>query len=194
MDKFKVGDKVKVIDVEETYTYFKEWTIINAPRYAKEWKWGEKPNTYDEYIIMAKSSNEFRDRYLIQSVETKQVYIMDEKGIKLVKEIETFFKKLPNDYTGTIEIENGFVIKQKKEILDKIEKKYLENLLRPFKNKVETIRKCVYVNTEYLRFEMKYGVDNFDLPTFEANTMYKGMEQGKYYTLKELGLFESKKK
>ncbi len=47
---------------------------------------------------------------------------------------------------------------------------------------------------EYLTIEMKNGLDTFSLPDFKENTMYKGMEQGKYYTLKELGLFESKKK
>lgn len=116
---------------------------------------------------------------------------------ELSKENKTFFKNLPNDYTGTIEIENGFVIKQevKKEILDKIEKEYLENLLRPFRNKVETIGKCVYdIDTEYLTIYMKNSCDTFNLPNFKPNTMYKGMEQYKDYTLKELGLFESNKK
>lgn len=109
------------------------------------------------------------------------------------------FKSLDNNFSGKLEIENGFVIKQeeKKEILDKAEKEYLENLLRPFKNEVETIRKFVHMYTpiaEYLTIEMKNGLDTFSLPDFKENTMYKGMKRDKHYTLKELGLFESKKK
>lgn len=32
-----------------------------------------------------------------------------------------------------------------------------------------------------------------DFPDFEAGSMYKGMELGRCYTLKELGLFEEEK-
>ena len=46
----------------------------------------------------------------------------------------------------------------------------------------------------FLEFGMKTLVDTFYLPNFETNKMYKGMEQGKHYTLKELGLFESENK
>ena len=117
----------------------------------------------------------------------------------MLEEVEekVHFKSLDQYFSGKLEIENGFVIKkeEKKEILDKAEKEYLENLLRPFRNKVDTIGKCVYdIDTEYLTIYMKNSCDTFNLPNFKPNTMYKGMEQYKEYTLKELGLFESKKK
>ena len=85
--------------------------------------------------------------------------------------------------TGQCEIE--------KPILDKVEKRYLENLLRPFKNRVTyvTKRKGLDKKLEYLNI----CVDKDDvifLPYFEDDTMYKGMKPEKEYTLKELGLFE----
>lgn len=81
-------------------------------------------------------------------------------------------------------------------ILDKEEKKYLENVLRPFKDRVYCIRKevCYVDDLEFLRFEFSElnGVnDDFFLPFFKTDTMYKGMERNKDYTLKELGLFEN---
>ena len=81
-----------------------------------------------------------------------------------------------------------------KPILDKEEKEYLEAMLRPFRNRSVTIRK---VRTQpYMKKELKEFLfialkdDDILLPSFRENTMYKGMEAGKRYTLAELGLFE----
>ena len=124
-------------------------------------------------------------------------FVWDERLLAKCQPEKVHFKSLDQYFSGKLEIENGFVIKQeeKKEILDKIEKEYLENLLRPFKSRIEYIVKVEFDYCKsFLEVGMKKLVDNFCLPNFETNKMYKGMEQGKHYTLKELGLFESKKK
>lgn len=84
--------------------------------------------------------------------------------------------------SGKLEIE--------KPILDKVEKHYLENVLRPFKDRVVYVIKKNYSNTEEYLFIRLEGYVYFYLPYFKKNTMYKGMELDKEYTLKELGLFE----
>lgn len=98
------------------------------------------------------------------------------------------FKSLPNNYTGTIEVENGFI--QEKEILDEAEKRYLKAVVRPFKNRISHISKVErYGGTSYISIEL----DNYEvisLPYFEKEAMYNGMEEDKKYTLKELGLDE----
>lgn len=96
------------------------------------------------------------------------------------------FKSLPNNYTGTIEVENGFI--QEKEILDDTEKRYLKSIIRPFKNKVSHISKedC-YDGDCYISIELDDDGDIY-LPYFKKETMYNGMEEDKKYTLKELGL------
>lgn len=88
---------------------------------------------------------------------------------------------LKNLLTGRCEIE--------KPILDKVEKRYLENLLRPFKDMVKYVEK-IRCQKEYLYICLDKADDCITLPYFKKNTMYKGMELGKKYTLKELGLFE----
>ena len=98
----------------------------------------------------------------------------------------TFFKKLPNNFTGTIDVVNGYI--GKPEILDEEEKRYLEGVIRPFKDKVKYIEKIGNSLEEYIWIEIKG--DDIKLPFFKANTMYKNMELEKRYTLKELGLFE----
>lgn len=184
--EFKVGDKVKVIKNEYTFPKYDTWINKCAMQYKKKWKEEELPNKNNEYIIKVKAPHEDGlDIYLIQDIKTKQVYIIDEKGIELVKENKTFFKKLPNNYTGTIEVENGYIVE--KEILDEKEKEYLSAVIRPFKDRIKFIAKrkmfddyiCICLNDEAI-----------SLPYFKKGTMYKGMELYKEYTLKELGLGE----
>lgn len=82
----------------------------------------------------------------------------------------------------------------KEPILDDVEKKYLEAVLRPFKNRVEAICKHQLISSdaEYLYFSFTHE-DYMHLPNFPMSTMYKGMKVNKYYTLEELGLFEENK-
>lgn len=91
--------------------------------------------------------------------------------------------------TGELEIE--------KPILDDVEKRYLENVLRPFKDRVIYIEKAEYeyFSYEYLIYRVSFPVKRFSyeccyLPLFDKSSMYKGMECRKRYSLKELGLFE----
>lgn len=91
--------------------------------------------------------------------------------------------------TGELEIE--------KPILDDVEKRYLENVLRPFKDRVIYIEKAEYedFDYEYLIYRVslpvkRFGYECCSLPLFDKCSMYKGMECGKRYSLKELGLFE----
>lgn len=108
---------------------------------------------------------------------------VDDK-VKL-NEKEKFFKKLPNDFTGTIEVKNGYIVE--KEILDEHEREYLSSVIRPFRHKVEYIVKFGYSPKEYISIWLPHD-EVIDLPCFKKGTMYKGMEKNKKYTLEELSL------
>lgn len=85
-------------------------------------------------------------------------------------------------------------------ILDKQEKKYLENFLRPYTKRFGkiTITKAHFCSGDFSIvisfFAFKdddYITDNLSLPYFsKSEHMYDGMESDKSYTLEELGLFE----
>ncbi len=81
----------------------------------------------------------------------------------------------------------------KEPILDKVEKKYLSNIIKPFRNRVEYVTLCSRCITFFVRICVKTvsannGVEYVDPPRFEVNTMYKNMEINKRYSLEELGL------
>ena len=86
-------------------------------------------------------------------------------------------------------------------ILDEAEKKYLSDVLRPFKKSFAKIliskSNSFYISKgnndkERILF-MLSNIDGcyeevFSLPRFDKGTMYKGMKIDKYYSLEELGL------
>ena len=75
----------------------------------------------------------------------------------------------------------------KEPILDEEERKYLSAVIKPFRDGVEYICKYHIGETrEYIAMSIK--TQPFSFPLFKKSTMYKGMEQGKKYTLEELGL------
>lgn len=81
-----------------------------------------------------------------------------------------------------------FKIIRDKEILDKEEKEYLGNIIKPFRDKINCITKYRLSNNKfYIHIDHKNCY--IDLPSFEASTnMYKNMECYKDYSLEDLGL------
>lgn len=77
-------------------------------------------------------------------------------------------------------------------ILDEVEKRYLSNIIKPFRNCVKCISKNRFDGFEYIFivYFSKLGNEDYvlDLPAFEEGTMYKGMEACKHYTLEELNI------
>ena len=91
---------------------------------------------------------------------------------------------------------------EKSDILDKKEKKYLKNILRPFKDNVQYIIKQTGPNGqdhsdyEYITIFINtttnigwVGQEYIVFPYFKKGTMYTDMKVNKPYTLEELGLF-----
>lgn len=81
-------------------------------------------------------------------------------------------------------------------ILTDKEKRIIKDItkaLEPFNKEITHISKKRWKNgrKEYLLFIYDYAGENFDYvntPTFNSDEKFKGMEEGKRYSLKELGL------
>lgn len=83
------------------------------------------------------------------------------------------------------------------DILDKKEKEYLGNVIKPFRDRVISVVKnvaCTAANAAYIcifvrpSVHMVLGDDTLRLPLFAKDTMYKNMQFDVEYTLEELGL------
>ena len=101
--KFKVGDKVKIVDGGEVYTTYNEWVDKHVPsKYISFWAAGIKPNESDTYTIIAcgnHDSSPWRKLYYIQNNNTKQCFIMSEEGIEMISEnkITNYIKSIGQD-------------------------------------------------------------------------------------------------
>ena len=77
-------------------------------------------------------------------------------------------------------------------VLDDVEKEYLGNIIKPFRNKVRYIKKYNFNGDDFfitIRIYSGKSTEDIDLPTFNRCThMYDGMVLEKEYTLEELGL------
>lgn len=102
--------------------------------------------------------------------------------------------------TGELKHDNDYSARDKREmdflnanyvqpVLDSIEKEYLSDVIRPFRNNVKSIRKSYCSGQYFIEINMKHNYDRVCLPYFSTNSeMYKGMKARENYTLKDLGL------
>lgn len=117
-------------------------------------------------------------------------YRFTEKGLmryhKIYEEWEyaiydTFFHLLDGKYE---------VVKIPESILTEQERHYLSSVVRPFREKIQHISKLSSKDGESICIDIRYDweEDSIMLPKFAAGTLYKGMEIGKEYSVKDLGL------
>lgn len=202
--KFKVGDRVKNIGRESYYgiclrdigTVIEESSIPFV-------KWDKNKK------LVAFNEEELELVYTYEDLKKSPIgtKITFENGTVLVKDEEDYFENvsksrdianlynLKDNYSSLGKIikieepEYKTVYESKVEILDETEKRYLRNFITPFKNSIETIRRLYSPTKKKDYIQIRYRDDRpTNFPYFESNTMYKGMELNKNYTLEELGL------
>ena len=210
MNKFKVGDKVRLVKVDdEILDEYKDclgkiFKIIEISypesSYAYARLEGTRIMPYIENLEFVKDNYTYEDLKKCP-IGTKITF---EKGIILVKTTEKRLecglrftsienlKKLKDEYYGTIiKIEEPTyqtVYEANPEILDETEKRYLRGVIRPFRDRIKYICKLISAFGKYEYIEVDLGNDTLVFPNFKPNTMYKRMKVDKKYTLEELGL------
>ena len=210
--KFKIGDKVKLNKNIKDFRYGRAGLSYEEIGTIK----GVKKDTYtvgfpshsswdgtEEELELAEYTYEDLKK---SPIGTKITF---EAGAVLVKDEENYFENvnrcreianlynLKDSYSdlGKIikieEPEYKKVYEYKPEILDEAEKRYLRNVVRPFKDKVKYVKKFVFFDGDTkisIRVEENNKIWYIGFPPFKKDRMYKGMIDDKEYTLEELGL------
>lgn len=180
MTRFKVGDKVKVktnLVVHENYGGI----MFSKALDKLKGKTLTVTDVYSDGAYLLLDTDYCLSNEMLEPVIKNPVLRVDALITKLKKHYKDEFDK----------IEFSYEIKSKKTILDDTEKRYLSNVIRPFRNNVKYITKSCnyYRDAEFIFIILKDSNDmNISFPYFKKGTMYKGMEIGEWYTLKELGL------
>lgn len=151
--------------------------------------WGLNDDEFIE-VKFTKSDLKHGDKCTLKNGQVVFVDKSSTYGFDSIDEQLRFF----NDNVSIVKVERPIkyetVFERKEEILDKTEKEYLANVIRPFRHKIKTIEKTTRISGSslcYLNILLENN-DMANLPDFKKNSMYKGMEVNKEYTLKELGL------
>ena len=110
--------------------------------------------------------------------------------IKLKSDERTIFsKEMTPTETGSNAYNAWLEEEYKPNILDDVEKAYLSAVIKPFREEVESIKKIdIEKDEQQLQLQIPNGLVIMDFPLFKKGAMYRGMEEGREYTLEELGL------
>lgn len=109
-----------------------------------------------------------------------------------------FHYSAPLGLTSYFFEEVDFSVKKtnKEFLLDCIDRKYFNNFLRPFRDKIQYIRKMQSLDSDYEYIKIFYFKDSqpssIYLPYFKTGTMFKKLELNKQYDLNDLDLFKDK--
>lgn len=156
---------------------------------------GYKIITYEDFM---KKSNQFtksdlKNNHIIKARNgNKYIWFNYQMKNRLREDLRDSY--WDNDIIEVYEFETLVWKREEKpvEILDEIEKKYLSDVIRPkeIKTQVEHIRKreSQLHGWQDIVIQFKKMKGTLYFPEFNSNTMYKGMEVNKEYTLAELGL------
>lgn len=116
---------------------------------------------------------------------------------KLEKDGLIFWSEDSQEWIGSTLIEDllagkARIVKLPKQILTDAEKRYLSNVIEPFRDRVMYVIKSNGSTGEFININLNHYngwfSDLITLPVFKKGTMYKGMEIDKRYNLDELGL------
>ena len=206
--KFKVGDKVKFIKKIHSYSnavsvgniytinYVDEGTSIPY-RTEEDFEWfKEEELELAQLRPFAKSDLQDGD-IVTQRDGCKKIVCGRRKKLRGINELtylpldnytENLLDKDGDTEYDIIKVEQPqyeTVFECKEEILNKAEKKYLQDVIRPFRDKVKGITKEECKNKHYIAIDIKND-SAIDLPIFEKDTMYKNMKADYIYSLEEL--------
>lgn len=205
--KFKVGDKVKVIkcsiDGERCKNLNKVSTITEIgehlcyPYMLKDIRETFKEN---ELALVEKqfTKSDLKDGDIVTYRDGRKKIVFEDKfygsnHFVLLKYYTEDLKDIDGEEENDIvKVERPVkyeTVFEREEVLDETEKKYLAEVIRPFRKRIQFIQKKKEITeiNPYIRIVCEDN-DKLVFPYITDNSMYKGMEVNKKYTLKELGL------
>ena len=204
---FKVGDKVRVVAKKHGHR-FDIGEIVKIEEISDRdyqcssleknelWWMGE-----DEFVEVKFTKSDLKDGDIVtyRNGDKRTVIagnLINSNGY-ISKKLNQYTNELKDTVIGEsldiIKVERPVkyetVFERKEEILDEVEKRYLTEVIRPFRKRIQFIQKKKEITeiNPYIRIVCEDN-DKLVFPYITDNSMYKGMEVNKKYTLKELGL------
>ena len=130
----------------------------------------------------------YKDEIIEEYQNLMKTTAIDGDGNRMNKAIRTIaYKHCRKILLGASNPFKWLCEEYKEPILDDVEKDYLSAVIKPFRKRIKYIEIRKIESKPFVHIELSDG-DCMSFPNFKANTMYKGMEPKKHYSLDELGL------
>ena len=200
--KYKVGDRVKCKEFGEGVIKFVDLGDVSLPykvRFNKAELWCEESKLK---LTKAKqfTKNDLKDGDILTYRDgTKAIYVCNALVGKngVLRYVNSYEEDLTrgDQYckdTDIVKVERptenlNTVFERKEEILNKAEKKYLSDVIRPWRDEVRGIVKEKLNEKYWISIDFK-NYACMDFPNLKNKDDYKNMEAGKMYSLEELEL------
>lgn len=203
--KFKIGDKVRVVAKKHGHRFdigeivkieeisYRDYQCSSLEKNELWWM------REDEFTKVKFIKSDLKDGDIATDREGKKRTVSKGFLVDSFRAISlTYFTEDLKDVYGEEEydivkverpVKYETVFERKEEILDEVEKRYLTEVIRPFRKRIQFIQKKKEITeiNPYIRIVFEDN-DKLVFPYITDNSMYKGMEVNKKYTLKELGL------
>ena len=199
--KFKVRDKVKVIAKKHGHG-FNIGEIVKIEEISDR---DYKCSSLEKNELWWMAEDEFTKVKFIKSDLKDGDIVTYRNGLKKIvsgdklygNDLFTSLRYYPEDLKDVDGEEKNDIVKverpvkyetvfEREEVLDETEKKYLAEVIRPFRKRIQFIQKKKEITeiNPYIRIVCEDN-DKLVFPYITDNSMYKGMEVNKKYTLKE---------
>lgn len=146
--------------------------------------------TFEKYINFMLQNGFKKEEFEFTKIPNPNPYVLRVKAESFIKNMNVENCALEGMALGKTYTWEELGLYASKDILSDKEKEYLSAVIKPFRDKVDYVKKYSFDGGEKESIGISFKNDNgyFSFPVFKKGTMYAGMYPYREYTLEELGL------
>ena len=151
----------------------------------------DEKKVFEKYINFMLQNGFKKEEFEFTKIPNPNPYVLRVKAESFIKNMNVENCALEGMALGKTYTLKDLGLDANEDILSDKEKEYLSAVIKPFRNKVKHISKNKNIERllphDRIIIEFYFGEYTI-LPDFDEGKMYAGMEEGREYTLEELGL------
>ena len=151
----------------------------------------DEKKVFEKYINFMLQNGFKKKEFEFTKIPNPNPYVLRVKAESFIKNMNVENCALEGMALGKTYTLKDLGLDANEDILSDKEKEYLSAVIKPFRNKVKHISKNKNIERllphDRIIIEFYFGEYTI-LPDFDEGKMYAGMEEGREYTLEELGL------
>lgn len=150
----------------------------------------DEKKEFKKYINFMLQNGFKKEEFEFTKMPNPNPYVLRVKAESFIKNMNVENCALEGMVLGQTYMLKDLGLDVNEDILSDKEKEYLSAVIKPFRDKVDYVKKYSFDGGEKESIGISFKNDNgyFSFPVFKKGTMYAGMYPYREYTLKELGI------